>query len=289
LPPEAYGNDAAAWRAGPANGTPGAAAGNRPLVLLADGPLALDEESAATWVVSVADPDAPWQSPVLQATRLPPGSVFDATTGILTWTPAEAQGPGTYVAGFAAWDRAGCGERTGTLVLELAVREANQRPRWSPQPDVTWPAGMPTSIPLAVADPDRPAQPLSFVAEGLPPGFHFDAGGVRLAGTGEVPGDYPVRITVSDGQAPPLDAALELVLHVTERFALTAEVGPAEVGLSVPVLAGERYRVERCDDLGVAAWSLLGEIAASATGTFRITDPGAGGGLQRFYRVQWLR
>jgi hypothetical protein len=289
IPVEAYGNDPAGWQPGPVNGSPGTAAPNRPPSLYVHGPLEIDEETPTALTFEIADPDAPWQSLSLRATRLPPGSTFDEVSGTLTWTPTEAQGPGRFAAEFVAADTGVCGGLMATLNFDLAVREANRPPVWSSQPELRWPAALPAAIPLAVDDPDLPAQTLSFQANGLPPGFHFDATSKRIVGTAMTPGQYAVRIVASDRQPPPLSAALEFVLDVTEAFVLTAQVDTAGVQLSVPVLAGESYRIECADDLAGAPWHLLEAIDRSPTDRLRIIDPGAVNQPQRYYRVQWVR
>ncbi len=288
VPVEGYGNDPASWRTGPVNGTPGLVAENRLPVLHADGALTVTEQSPMKLTISVADLDAPWQTATCWATRLPPGSTFDESSGILTWTPTEPQGPGIYQAEFAATDNAACGAGFALLPLTLAVQEANLPPAWLPQADVQFPAGLPWEIPLHVSDPDVPIQPLHFDAVGLPPGLYFESRRLRILGTGTEPGDYPVVLSASDGQQPPLNATLSFVMRLTEPFALTARLEVNGVWLSFPTLVGETYRIEFCDDLALPDWRLLEEISRSPDRLIRVFDPGAAGQSQRFYRVRWL-
>ena len=62
LPLAAYGNDPAFWRVGPANGTPGVAAANRPPVIALHGNPVVPQQAPLTLTLEVADLDVPWQS-----------------------------------------------------------------------------------------------------------------------------------------------------------------------------------------------------------------------------------
>lgn len=125
FPVEAYGNDPASWRAAPVNGTPGQIPENRVPVLHADGPLTIPAQTPMRLTLSVADPDAPWQTPALWATHLPPGAAFDESSGVLSWTPTAAQAPGSYEAEFAVTDHAACGPGFASLPVTLVVQGAN--------------------------------------------------------------------------------------------------------------------------------------------------------------------
>ena len=80
----------------------------------------------------------------------------------------------------------------------------NQPPIWAVQADIQFPTGLALEIPLSVSDPDLPPQPLTLGASGLPPGLMLDTNSVRIGGTGAAMGNYPVTVTASDGQSPPL-------------------------------------------------------------------------------------
>ncbi len=122
IPLQAYGNDPAYWRAGPANGTPGLAAPNRAPVIHVDGELTIPAQIPMTLNVTVADVDAPWQSVTLRATELPPGSSF--SQGTFSWTPSAVQAGGNYAVSFAALDSAACGALETTQTFSISVQES---------------------------------------------------------------------------------------------------------------------------------------------------------------------
>lgn len=289
IPIQAYGNDPASWRAGPTNGSPGFFASNRPPVVHVVGELAVSERTPMTLTVSVADPDAPWQGSALWPTRLPPGSRFDETSGVFSWTPGETQGPGNYQAEFVATDDAACGALTTVTPLVITVKKANQPPAWAPQSDVWFPAGLSCVISLTASDPDLPMEALSFQASGLPTGFRLDTSPLRIVGIGVAAGDYPIDVTVSDGQTPPLQATLRFAIHLTEPFALETWMESGAIWLKFPAIRGETYRVEWCNDLAVSDWRTLQAATVAQTNIISVLDSAPSQSLSRFYRVLWVR
>ncbi len=165
----------------------------------------------------------------------------------------------------------------------------NPPPVWSPQPDVQLPAGMPWSIPLSVADVIVPWQSLVFQADGLPAGFLLNTNPPGLAGTGLAPGNYPVTITASDDQNPPLATTLQFSIQLTEPFSLTAQLQPVGLRLTFPTIAGGTYRVEYAENLTTPAWQLLEEFTAVSTKAVNILDLQAVGASRRFYRARWIQ
>ena len=289
VPVQAYGNEPAAWRLGPTNGTPGFAASNRPPTVHVEGGLVGLELTPLQWVVSAADPDAPWQTTTLHPTRLPSGSGFDAVAGSFTWTPTEAQGPGSYAAEFVATDDAACGALSTVLPLTLTVLESNQPPAWLPQADLWWPAGVPCALPLVVSDPDLPAQALSYQATGLPAGLQLETGPLRLTGAGVGPADYLIEVTAFDDQAPALRGTLQFTLHLTDPRALSARIEAGSLQLSFVANPGETYFVEWSDDLVQGPWHLLQGPAVAQGYFLTAVDPSPSRNQTRFYRVRWLR
>lgn len=190
---------------------------------------------------------------------------------------------------FSAADDPACGALAIVMSVFITVNEANRPPSWVPQTDVWFPAGLVCAIPLSASDPDLPAQALSFQAAGLPTGFHLETSPLRIAGVGVAAGTYPIEVTVSDGQTPPLQDRLQFAIHLTEPFALGTWMESEPIWLNFPAIAGETYRVEWCDDLAVADWRILQAPAVAQTNVITVFDPAPGQSLNRFYRVHWMR
>jgi hypothetical protein len=82
---------------------------------------------------------------------------------------------------------------------------------------------------------------------------------------------------------------VQIVIQVTQPFAVSAQNFAGDLQLSFPALSGESYRVEYCTDLALADWQSLQEITATQSQLVTISDLGIGQNGSRFYRVRWMR
>jgi hypothetical protein len=253
------------------------------------GETTVDELAPLNLVILAADPDAPWQTATLQVTRLPPGSTFDEETGVLNWTPLETQGPGVFEAEVVVTDDAVCNARSARETLSIAVQEVNQPPSWTPQANVAHPTGIDCVIPLMVADPDLPVQPLQVQATGLPSGLSLLTNPLRVAGVGQMPGTYAIELTAADNQSPPLQASLRFTLRLTEPFALGAGREPTGVRLTFATIPGQTYEVEWTEDLVGGPWIQLGNPVSAPGERVTLTDAVLATSPARYYRVRWVR
>src|SRR5205814_769400 len=70
---------------------------NQAPVLAPIGNRLVNEATALTFTASATDPDNPAQTLTFSLdTGAPLGASINATTGVFTWTPAQAQGPGLF-------------------------------------------------------------------------------------------------------------------------------------------------------------------------------------------------
>ncbi|KYG91840.1 hypothetical protein A0U40_02560 [[Bacillus] sp. KCTC 13219] len=93
-------------------------------VLAPIGNKAVDEESILTFTASATDADLPENSLTYSLVGAPTGASIDATTGMFTWTPTEAQGSGSYT--FAV--RVSDGMLTDEESITVTVNEVNTAP-----------------------------------------------------------------------------------------------------------------------------------------------------------------
>ena len=103
----------------------------------------------------------------------PPGSSFDAATGVFRWTPSEEQGPGTYRLSIIAADD-GDPELVTIGVFAITVTEVNSPPTIESLPDRADDAGTDVFLQVLGADADVPANSLTFTASDLPPWLSID-------------------------------------------------------------------------------------------------------------------
>ena len=102
----------------------------------------------------------------------PAGASVDAQTGAFTWTPSEAQGPGSYQVGIIVTD-SGSPPAAAALSFSVTVNEVNQRPVLAPLADQGVNQGGFLVFTVPASDADVPSQTLVF---SLLPGAPLGAG-----------------------------------------------------------------------------------------------------------------
>jgi hypothetical protein len=154
-------------------------------------------------VVTPEVTDAEGDPYTLTWTGVPPGA---DTGGSFTWTPTEAQGPGSYEITVTATqddDPSLFDQQTFTIT----VNEVNQPPVLDPIDNQTVAANSTLNLVATARDADLPEQPLSFAIWGeeveLPAvqGIAIDpvSGEVTWTPTDDQVGDHPATIEVTDG------------------------------------------------------------------------------------------
>lgn len=117
----------------------------------------------------------------------PAGMTIDAQTGLLAWTPTEADGPGTFGATVRVTDAEG---RTDTLPLLIDVAEVNAAPQFAALSAPLVAPGSRVQVQVVVSDADLPAQSVVFSLDpGAPSGAAIDPATGLL--TWDVPADEP--------------------------------------------------------------------------------------------------
>lgn len=133
-----------------------------------------DELSPFSLQLQAADPDNPPQPLTYAIETGPPGLALNSTTGLLTWTPTELQGPSSYNVVVRATESAGA-RLSNTLTFSIVVNERNAAPTLDAIPDFVVGEGAFLSHTNRAADTDLPAQKLSFSLEpGAPAGASID-------------------------------------------------------------------------------------------------------------------
>ncbi len=131
----------------------------------------------------------------------PDGASINATTGVFTWTPTEAQGPGVYEFTVKVCDNGDpvlCDEQ----LITLTVEEVNLPPVLAEIGDQVVEAGEELTFTATATDPDLPVQTLTFSLLGAPDGASIDpaTGVFTWTPTVDQAGDHTVTVCVSDGE-----------------------------------------------------------------------------------------
>jgi len=247
---------------------------------------ALDEMLPFTAFASASDGDVPAQLLAFSLVSGPAG-LGVSSAGTITWTPTEAQGPGTNTIVVRVVDN-GAPALSATQSLILTVREVNAAPVLGPISNFAVNAGVIVSFVPSVSDPDVPENQLVF---GLATN---GASGATLNTTnGAFMWRPPVArhgttntfaIVVSDDGAPSLSA--------TQQFRVTVNaLGP--VRLHPALSAGDVIEILVEGDTGPdytieSSWNLIDWTSLLTTNApalpFTFAEPRHP--TNRFYRVR---
>ncbi|MDE0091243.1 MAG: putative Ig domain-containing protein, partial [Thaumarchaeota archaeon] len=92
------------------------------------------------------------------------GATIDGTTGVFSWTPTEARGPGTYRITITATDD-GSPALADSRTFGVTVSEVNQPPVLGPIGPRSATVGTPLVIEMSAADPDVPANEFAYAVD----------------------------------------------------------------------------------------------------------------------------
>src|SRR5207237_198203 len=173
------------------------------------------------------DHDPPANTLTFSLVGAPAGASIDPSTGVFTWTPTEAQGPGSYPFTVQVTDN-GSPNLSDSKPITITVSEVNVAPVLANVPSaVTIPEEQAYTFTATATYHDLPANTLTFSLVGAPTSAAIDpTTGVFTRTTTEAqsPGSYPFSVVVSDGS-----------LTDTRSITITvAEVNVAPVLANVP-------------------------------------------------------
>ncbi len=178
------------------------------------GDVHIDECVVSTFTVTAADTDIPANTLTFSlADGAPDGVSIDATTGVLTWTPTEEQGPAAYEIPVVVSD----GALEDTAAVTVNVAEVNVAPMLGEIGDQSGDELAPITFTATATDADIPANTLTFaLADDAPAGASIDATtGVFTWTPSEAhgPAAHEITIVASDGA---LEDSATVTVNVAE-------------------------------------------------------------------------
>lgn len=195
---------------------------NRPPVLDPIPDQFVDEETLLTFTATASDPDIPENQLTFSLIGAPPGASIDPTTGVFSWIPTEAQGPGVYVVTVRVTDNGG-GTAEGVVVPDLfdeqqvtiTVREVNRPPVLAPIPNRIVNVGTLVNPVATATDPDLPPNTLTFSLDNAPVGATIDPATGAIAWTANQGlGDFNFRVRITDNGHPDLSDTTDFTVTV---------------------------------------------------------------------------
>lgn len=168
---------------------------------------------------AASDPNQPRQSLAFSLVPgSPSGAAIDAATGLFTWVPAEADGPGAYDITLQVTDD-GSPPLQAATSFRVTVLESNQAPSLAPIADYSVVAGASLSIASFASDGDQPSQLLSYtLGPGAPDGARIEplAGLFTWTPRFELAGhSFLITVIATDDGAPPLSSTRAFTVTVT--------------------------------------------------------------------------
>lgn len=177
---------------------------NRPPTLQAPANQSVPELSAISLSFTGSDPDLPANPLSYQLLQAPPGVIIDTATGVIDWTPTEAQGPGSYTILVAVSDNQSP-PLVATNSMVITVTELNTAPTLDLIPDRTVNELATLTVNAVAHDVDLPAQTLTYSLENPPTGavINTNTGAISWTPTeSQGPGRYTFAVRVTDNGSP---------------------------------------------------------------------------------------
>ena len=182
-----------------ATSSPAIIAFNSPPVLSPIPAQSVNEGATLSFTASATDSD-PADTLTYSLVGAPSGAAIGASNGVFTWTPTEAQGPGTYT--FTA--RVSDGTSTADQSVTVTVGELNTAPVLAAIPEQTVNTGSVLGFTAAATDADLPANTLAYSLIGAPDGATISGSTGAFTWTptsAQGPATYHFTVRVSDGLA----------------------------------------------------------------------------------------
>ncbi|MFZ0826002.1 MAG: N,N-dimethylformamidase beta subunit family domain-containing protein, partial [Verrucomicrobiia bacterium] len=141
-----------------------------------------------------------------------------STNGVITWTPTEAQGPGTNRFTTVVSD----GSLSATNSFIVVVNEVNVAPVLPVQGNATLIGLQSLTVTNTASDSDIPVNPLGYRLASAPTGASIDTNGIIrwTPVVGQVPGVYPFTTIVTDTNVYAVNAQS---LSATNTFTVTVQ------------------------------------------------------------------
>jgi hypothetical protein len=251
----------------------------------------VDEQTTLNVSVSASDSDVPLNSFSYSLLSPPDGLSINPTTGAISWTPTEQQGPGVYMVKVIATDLNTNAVNQQSLSVTnsftVTVHEVNVAPLVGTLNTQTVNPGQTVTLTATASDVDFPANGLSFSLVNPP------AGASIVGNTGSFSWRLPValanttntvQIRVTDNGSPTLSDTkpLTVIVNPLEPVVLSSpNYGDGTFKLTVNGFAGPDYVL--AGSTNFIDWTDLA-TNFSPTVPFQFTNPSSP--KMRFYRVR---
>ena len=217
----------------------------------------------------------------------PAGASIHPTTGVFTWTPTEAQGPGVYAITVRVTDN-NLPPLSDAQTFQVTVNEVNTPPVLAPVTDRLVHSGATVVVTNTATDADWPANTLTFgLASATAGGASVHpATGVFTWPTSDALAQTTntFGVFVKDNGVPPLGQTNTFNVVVARRPEMQpVAVNAAQFALQWSAIPGTTYRVQYKTNLEDAGWWTLSPDVTATGWTAALTNHFDA--ARRFYRV----
>jgi hypothetical protein len=255
----------------------------------------INELTTMSVYASASDPDIPTNTLTFALVSAPSGVNINPNTGLITWTPSEAQGPSTNTITVKVTDSNPWAinekQLSTTNSFVVVVKEVNSAPVLPVQTNRAINELTLLVVTNTATDSDIPANTLTYQLVNPPAGATISTNGIITWTPTEAqgPGTYTITTVVTDNGTPSLSSTNSFVITVLgpvpDRPVITSIKRSNElVTLTWTAISGTVYRVQYKTNLTDSTWSAVpGDVTASGP-TASKTD-NTGNTQRRFYRV----
>jgi PKD repeat protein len=175
----------------------------------------IDELVALNFTVTATDADVPANTIAWSVDAGgPAGLTINASTGVASWTPTEAQGPGSYPVTFRATDN-GTPAMSGTASITITVNEVNVAPVLAAISNKSVAQGSLLAFTATATDADIPGNTLAFSLDaGAPAGATINVSTGAFSWTPPAAGSFPITARVTDNGVPALSSSQSFTVTV---------------------------------------------------------------------------
>lgn len=192
--------------------------GNQPPTIGTLSDQAGDENTQIRFTATATDPDAGQLLTFSLVGVIPAGAAIEPASGVFTWTPTEAQGPGSFPITIRVVDN-GTPARSASKQIIVTVNEVNRAPTLAAVPNQVINEGSLLAVQLVGSDLDLPANALVYSVQNAPTGVALNPSTGELTWTPseqQGAGDYTISVRVTDNGVPSGTALLSFDAHVNE-------------------------------------------------------------------------
>ena len=187
-------------------------------ILAAIGNKTVNEGVLLSFTATATDADVPANTLTFSLSAGAPAGAAITAGGNFTWTPTEAQGPGSFPITVIVTDN-GTPALNDTEAITVTVNEVNLAPVLAAIGNRTVNEGQLLSFTATATDPDLPANTLTFsLGAGAPAGAAITAGGnfTWTPTEAQGPGSFPITVIVTDNGTPALNDTEAITVTVNE-------------------------------------------------------------------------